>query len=326
MYWVGRIVWKNIVLGAAALALAALSQQGAWGACASTVTTGSGTPDAQHSHGIKQNNNIAGETFKAPGSGCIALESVTFSVRKHKPGGGVFGNLTVTIYDVTGSPALPNAAIAGASATVLESAVSTLDVFTDVTATFSPAVSLVGGSTYAVVVSSNTTTGSASWELGLLNASYADGQYWKNDGSGWASPVNGSKDARMVLCFVPCYSGCTLSQGYWKNHAGEWPVSSLTLGSVSYNQSQLLSILGLPVGGNGLISLAHQLIAAKLNIAKGADGSAVSAAITAADSLIGSLVVGSGDYLSPATTSALVETLDNYNTGVIGPGHCPESD
>jgi hypothetical protein len=66
------------------------------------------------------------------------------------------------------------------------------------------------------------------------------------------------------------------------------------------------------------------LIAAKLNIANGTDGSAIAGAIAAADELIGSLVVppvGSG-YLSPYATSALVTTLTNYNEGVTGPGSC----
>ena len=54
---------------------------------------------------------------------------------------------------------------------------------------------------------------------------------------------------------------CTLTQGYWKNHASAWPVSSLTLGSVSYDQDELIAILKTPVKGNGLVKLAHQLIA-----------------------------------------------------------------
>jgi len=70
--------------------------------------------------------------------------------------------------------------------------------------------------------------------------------------------------------------------------------------------------------------LAHQLIAAKLNIAKGANGSAVAQAITDADNLIGGLMippVGNG-YLTASATSALTTTLTNYNEGATGPGHC----
>jgi cysteine-rich repeat protein len=108
---------------------------------------------------------------------------------------------------------------------------------------------------------------------------------------------------------------CTFTQGYWKNHAEAWDVTSLTLGGTPYTQAQLLSILRTPVRGNGLVSLAHQLIAAKLNLANGADDADIADEIAAADALIGSRVVppiGSG-YLSPSSTSSLVGALDGFN-------------
>jgi hypothetical protein len=125
---------------------------------------------------------------------------------------------------------------------------------------------------------------------------------------------------------------CTLTQGYWKTHgpiptgnnSNEWPVTSLILGTVSYTDLELQSIFDTPAGGNGLIALAHQLIAAKLNVANGADDTAVASAIEAADALIGGLVVppvGAG-FLAPSTTSALTGTLASYNEGATGPGHC----
>ena len=91
-----------------------------------------------------------------------------------------------------------------------------------------------------------------------------------------------------------------------------------------HTPTQLQSILREAHKGNGLVSLAHQLIAAKLNIANGADDSAIAATITAADALIGALVippVGTGS-LSPSQTSTLNDTLTEYNEGAIGPGHC----
>ncbi len=118
--------------------------------------------------------------------------------------------------------------------------------------------------------------------------------------------------------------GCTYTIGYWKNHTGYWPVTSLTLGSVSYTASQLLSIFNQPVAGNGLISLAHQLIGAKLNIANGANPTGIASTIAAADALIGGRVVppvASGN-LAPRTTSALTQALDDFNNGLAGPGHC----
>jgi hypothetical protein len=91
----------------------------------------------------------------------------------------------------------------------------------------------------------------------------------------------------------------------------------------------LLSILNTPPAGNGLITLAHQLIAARLNIANGADATpAVAAAIGAADALIGGLVIPpvGTDSLSPAEVEELVATLEPFNEGTIGPGSCPGSD
>ena len=117
---------------------------------------------------------------------------------------------------------------------------------------------------------------------------------------------------------------CLLTQGYWKNHESEWPVSSLTLGTVSYTKAELLSILNTPARGNGLIFLAHQLIATKLNIAAGASGSAILATVAAANALIGSLVVppiGAG-YLAPSSASGLTNTMDDYNNGELGSDPC----
>jgi len=112
---------------------------------------------------------------------------------------------------------------------------------------------------------------------------------------------------------------CQKTQGFWKNHPQAWQATSLLLGTVLYNQSQLLAIFGTPAGGNGLIFLAHQLIATKLNIAAGANPAPIAATVAAADALIGGLVVppvGAG-FLSPASASALTQTLDDFNNGII---------
>jgi hypothetical protein len=130
---------------------------------------------------------------------------------------------------------------------------------------------------------------------------------------------------------------CTLSQGYWKTHnplvcdvdpesplCVQWPVSSLELGAQSYTVTQLVSILYTPAQGNGLVALAHQLIAAKLNIANGADPTDAAASIAAADVLIGSMFIPpvGADFLKPSLPSALTTALTAYNEGASGPGHC----
>jgi len=117
---------------------------------------------------------------------------------------------------------------------------------------------------------------------------------------------------------------CPLGQGYWKNHPDAWPVTQLQLGNQVYDQEQLLSILHQPVRGNGLVLLAHQEIAAKLNIANGADGSCIEQTLADADALIGDLLVppvGTG-YLQPADVSTLADTLDDYNEGALCAPSC----
>jgi hypothetical protein len=140
--------------------------------------------------------------------------------------------------------------------------------------------------------------------------------------------------------------GCTYTQGYWKNHCAildeEGNVDSrchqvipwtpggdlFNLGTAGYPYTDLdwLDIFHTPGAGNGLITLSHQLMAAKLNRANGADISAVSGDMAAADALIGSLVVPpvGGGFLSPGSTSALNDSLTDFNEGVTGPGHCDD--
>lgn len=153
------------------------------------------------------------------------------------------------------------------------------------------------------------------------------------------SKLNRSDFTANINCVTePCApSDCTLTQGYWKTHGPEgcatgnntnqWPVSSLSLGNVSYTDLELCSILNKPAAGNGLLTLAHQLIAAKLNVANGVTCDSAAAAIAAADALIGNKVVPpvGTDTLSNASVSALVTALNNFNNGSGGDGcagHC----
>jgi trimeric autotransporter adhesin len=111
-------------------------------------------------------------------------------------------------------------------------------------------------------------------------------------------------------------SGCVFGQGYWKNHRN-WPVNQLKLGNRLYGRQQLQAILEQSVNSNGLIALAQQEIPAKLNIAKGADGSCIEQTLANADALIGDLVVppiGDG-FLRPRQAAPYVNTLEQYNRG-----------
>ena len=120
---------------------------------------------------------------------------------------------------------------------------------------------------------------------------------------------------------------CPLSQGYWKNHSSAWPASALPMmlgTSNTYTKQQLLTILNTPVKGDASLILAHQLIAAKLNIAAGAIAPApVPATIIAADAAIGSSLIPMNIKSSTSlgkTMTSLASTLDSYNNGKLNPG------
>jgi len=138
---------------------------------------------------------------------------------------------------------------------------------------------------------------------------------------------NGDPSAYSATLFGTTLPECT--QGFWKNHPEVWPKSCtpMMLGTVEYTKDELLKIFNTPASGNGLISLAHQLIAAKLNVCNGSTPpAAVTQAIADADALIDGLVVptvGAGS-LAPSETSDLTELLDDYNNGLFGGvANCP---
>jgi hypothetical protein len=143
-------------------------------------------------------------------------------------------------------------------------------------------------------------------------------------------------DNWVVNATVECDNGCTLTPGYWKTHSNHGPAPEddawFNLGLAGADTTFFLSgktyyqVLWTPPQGNAYYILAHAYIAAKLNILDGASSTpAVDAAITAAETFFNSK--------TPTTTLtkaqrnaaiALATTLDNYNNGLIGPGHCSE--
>jgi hypothetical protein len=133
--------------------------------------------------------------------------------------------------------------------------------------------------------------------------------------------VPGSASAPSATMFAATVAVPECTQGFWKTHPEAWPVgcTPMLLGTVLYTKTELLSIFNQPASGNGLISLAHQLIATKLNLCNGSNPANIAATVAAADALIGGLVVPpvGGGFLAPASTSALTQTLDDWNNGLI---------
>ncbi|MBI5118848.1 hypothetical protein HZA56_20460 [Candidatus Poribacteria bacterium] len=117
---------------------------------------------------------------------------------------------------------------------------------------------------------------------------------------------------------------CPRSQGYWKNHAEAWPVASLTLGSQTYTQAELIALMKKPVRGDASLILTKQLVAAKLNIENGADPVPASDTIEDADNLLSGFN-GKLPYkvrpCTPTGKSMVTDAwmLDFYNNGFFTP-------
>ncbi len=136
---------------------------------------------------------------------------------------------------------------------------------------------------------------------------------------------------------VPDTQVCTLPKGYWKTHSeyGPAPYDALWAnlpqgGDTEFFHSwkSYYEVLWTPpAGGNSYYILAHQYIAAELNILAGASGDAVSAEMTAAKALLETytpaqvLAMKGNDEVKKSFTS-LAGKLGEYNDGEIGPGHC----
>jgi len=108
--------------------------------------------------------------------------------------------------------------------------------------------------------------------------------------------------------------------GYWKNHPNAWPVSVISIGGVTYSKAQAIGILRTPPKrGDVTIILAHQLIAAKLNLEYNngwTPPAYISEAIDDADELLANPnhAIGSNPRcVHRPTMLALAEILDNFN-------------
>lgn len=147
--------------------------------------------------------------------------------------------------------------------------------------------------------------------------------------------VTGS-DNCTVSVEVPCGGGCTLTPGYWKTHSefgpapydntwAQLPNGASTVFFLS-GQTYYQVLWTSPQGGNAYYILAHAFIAARLNLLNGASSTPeVDAAMTWATTFFNTYTPSSN--LSRTVRTAAVAnatTLDNYNNGLIGPGHCSE--
>lgn len=136
--------------------------------------------------------------------------------------------------------------------------------------------------------------------------------------------------AGTILLDVEEYSGCTHTQGYWKTHSeygpapydDTWAMLSDGANTDFYKSGHTwYEVFWTPVRGGVYYQLAHQYMAARLSELSGASVPAnVQAAMADAVELFNNPEDLSKEYVY------LAELLDDYNNGIIGPGHCDDEE
>jgi hypothetical protein len=162
------------------------------------------------------------------------------------------------------------------------------------------------------------------------------GTYSVENVAWWAYPDRspGGTSTYVVPVDVPCATGCTLTQGYWKTHGLSGPApyddAWLLVGPAGASTAFGVSgqtwyqVLWTAPAGNPWYVLAHQYAAAKLNVLNGADGAAIASTLAWADAFFATTPASGITRQNRAAVLSAAATLDQFNRGLIGPGHCSE--
>lgn len=149
------------------------------------------------------------------------------------------------------------------------------------------------------------------------------------------------EDSWTVLITVPCEGGCTLTPGYWKTHSEHGPAPYDDTWAMLPNGADTIFFLSeqtyhevlwtSPRRGNAYYILAHQYIAAELNVLNGAviPGDVLDAWNEATGLFETYTPHDIGSRQNREVRARFIELasmLDDYNNGVTGPGHCSEDD
>jgi hypothetical protein len=267
-----------------------------------TFSISPATPSVQvTAHGGTYNGNSSAASATATGvtgDGTLATSpssALSFTYYTGSSAGG------------TGSPIAPTNAgtytvvahfAGGGNYTSADSAAITFSI-----AKATPKVTVIGG-TFTYNGQPHPATGSVvgvnGADLGVPTFTYTD-----SSGANVAVPVNAgtyqvvatfpgnsnyaAASNTAVIVIASSTFATPLTMGFWKNHPKAWPVTTLTLGGYSYNQTELLAILNTTATDNARIILAQQLIAAKLNLANGSNPAPIQGTIITADGLLAGL-------------------------------------
>ncbi|MHB1308423.1 MAG: choice-of-anchor C family protein [Limisphaerales bacterium] len=145
-------------------------------------------------------------------------------------------------------------------------------------------------------------------------------------------------DDVQVVPVLPSDPVCTLPPGYWKTHSelgpapydDTWALLPTGASTPFYLSGKThYQTLWTPPAGSAYFILSHAYIATRLNFLNGADPTAAQAAFNSATTLFSTYTPAQIAALKHSHSLrrqfvALAATLDEYNNGLIGPGHCQD--
>ena len=164
--------------------------------------------------------------------------------------------------------------------------------------------------------------------------------------TGWLNETDMEKQSLLMfdIEYEPTTEdGCTWCKGCWRNHSGldgrdDWitqylPIvlgntggqCSIDVDNVDFAR-QLLGMELYDNPTNGIIHLYAQLLTTKLNIAYGASDEVIADVVALADNFLATHCWEDWYELTKPEQKTVFEwqkKLDDYNSGRIGPGHCP---
>jgi hypothetical protein len=119
------------------------------------------------------------------------------------------------------------------------------------------------------------------------------------------------------VCLIFNDDFCAQDTVYWVNRPELWPVTTLEIGGVAYDQPELLELLG--YRGNDLAhELAAELIATKLNLLRGSDPS-IQSIVDTADAFLAQYPPGSRPSgAAKQEARNLIRDLSDYNAECAG--------
>ena len=141
-----------------------------------------------------------------------------------------------------------------------------------------------------------------------------------------SSSASASLTTDVAAEFTPdseSIKNCTFTIHFWKVYGGAWETNNIIFGERAYTKVQAISILNIEDPSLATTRLMQHYITALLNTLKGADPTEIERTMERAlEWLITHPPEVGLNQSESLAGEILADSLEDYNNGEIGPGHC----